>query len=155
MSSRVERNRSQILSGESGSALIEVAVVSPVLLMMVFGILQFGVVMNTNVTLNDAVRVASRTLALTRGIPDPCATSATKLKNVAQGFTTANLNITVRVNGNTYGPSTSPTCSGQGVLMVSGADASVEATYPCAAVIYGVDYIPSCRLRASTTVRAE
>lgn len=123
--------------------------------MMVFGVLQFGVVMNTNVTLNDAVRVSSRTLALTRGTPDPCATAVTKLKNVAQGLTTASLDITVTVNGTAYGPSNSPSCSGQGTLMVSGADASVQATYPCTAVVYGIDYLPSCRLRAMTTVRAE
>ena len=146
---------SRLVTGEAGSALIEVAVVSPVLLMMVFGILQFGVVMNTNVTLNDAVRVSSRTLALTRGTPDPCATAVTKLKNVAQGFTTASLNITVTVNGTAYGPSNSPSCSGQGTTMVTGADAAVEATYPCTAVIYGVDYMPSCRLRAKTVVRVE
>lgn len=123
--------------------------------MMVFGVLQFGVVMNTNVTLNDAVRVSSRTLALTRGTPDPCATATTKLKSVAQGFTTASLSISVTVNGNTYGPSNSPTCSGQGTLMVSGADAAVDATYPCTAVIYGIDYMPSCRLRARTVMRVE
>lgn len=129
--------------------------VSPVLMMMVFGILQFGLVMNNNVTLNDSVRVASRTLAMTRGIPDPCTTAVTKLKGVAQNLTTANLTITVIVNGTTYGPSNAPGCSGQGTTMVSGADATIEATYPCSAFVYGVNYIPSCTLRSRTTVRVE
>lgn len=155
MPSRSTRRRSQLIRGEAGSALIEVAVVSPVLLMMVFGILQFGVVMNTNVTLNDAVRVASRSLAMTRGVPDPCSTATTKLKNVAQGLTASSLSIRVTVNATAYGFSNSPTCSGQGVLMTSGADATVEATYPCTAVIYGINYMPSCTLRAQTTVRVE
>ena len=146
---------SQLVTGESGSALIEVAVISPILLMMVFGIVQFGVVMNSNVTLNDSVRVASRTLALTRGTADPCATTATKLRNSAQGFTPGNINITVTVNGNAYGPSWSPSCAGQGATMTSGADAIVQATYPCAAVVYGVNDIHGCTLSARTTVRVE
>lgn len=147
--------RSRLATGEAGSALIEVAVVSPILLMMVFGIVQFGLIMNTNVTLNDSVRVASRTLALTRGSADPCATTATKLRNAAQGFTAGNISITVTVNSTNYGPSWSPSCSGQGTTMVSGADAVVQATYPCAAVIYGVNYMPGCTLSARTTVRVE
>lgn len=140
---------------ESGSALIEVAVASPVLLMLVFGILQFGVVMNANVTLNDAVRVASRNLALSRGTPDPCSTTATKLRNAALDFTPANIGITITVNGSSFGPSSAPSCAGQGTTMTAGADAVVQATYPCSAVVYGVDYMPGCTLRARTTVRIE
>ncbi|MGC4085780.1 MAG: 3-hydroxyacyl-CoA dehydrogenase NAD-binding domain-containing protein [Vicinamibacterales bacterium] len=154
--SRVARhNPRRSVLGEKGSALVEVAVVSPVLLLMVFGIVQFGVVMHTNVTLNDAVRVGSRNLALMRGNADPCAATATKVRNAAQGFTTANISMTVTVNSTNYGPSATPSCAGQGATMTSGADASVQATYPCSAIIYGINFIPGCTLRARTTVRVE
>ncbi len=155
MENRRKLARSQIVTGESGSALIEVALVSPLLLLMVFGIIQFGVVMNTNVTLNDSVRVASRTLALMRGNADPCGATATKLRNAAQGFTAGNIAISITVNGATFGPSWSPTCAGQGTTMTSGADAAVQATYPCSATVYGIDFIPGCTLRSRTTVRVE
>lgn len=143
------------LSSDAGSALIETAMVSPLLLMMVFGVIQFGVVMHTNIGLNDAVRVGSRSLAMMRGTTDPCTTAATKLRSAATGMNLSNLMLTITVNGTAYGPANIPACSGAGTAMVSGADATVRATYPCNAVIYGVNYIPNCTLSAQTTVRVE
>lgn len=127
----------------------------PVLMLLVFGILQFGLVMNNNVALNDVVRTGARSLSLTRGTADPCSTTATKMRTAAVGLTLANLSFTIMVNGNSYGPQATPSCSGQGVTMTPGADARVTGTYPCSAIIYGIDFIPGCTLTAQTTVRVE
>lgn len=149
------RRRTRAFGSEDGSALVETAMASPILLMMVFGILQFGVVMHTNITLNEAVRVGSRSLALMRGSTDPCTTAANKLRGAATGLNLASLSLTITVEGTSYGPSTVPACSGAGTAMTSGSDATVRATYPCSVVIYGINYIPNCSLSAQTTVRVE
>ncbi|MEQ1729223.1 MAG: TadE/TadG family type IV pilus assembly protein [Vicinamibacterales bacterium] len=140
---------------ERGSVVLEMAVVSPLLLLMVFGLLQFGVIMNSNITLNDAVRVGSRTLATMRGNADPCTATANKMRAAAIGLAVANLSITITVNNTAYGPATIPSCAGAGATMVPGNDATARATYPCSAVILGIDYIPSCTLSAQTSTRVE
>lgn len=147
--------RRSACTDESGQALIEVALSAPILLMMVFGILQFGVIMQRYVSLNDAIRSGARALAMTRGTADPCSTAATKTRNGAIGLDLSGLNLTFRVNGSTYGPGLTPSCSGQGVNMTAGADVVASGTYPCSAVIYGINYIPGCTLSAQSTVRVE
>jgi Flp pilus assembly protein TadG len=144
-----------VFHDRSGSALIEAAVAAPALLLMVFGILQFGNVMHQNIMLNDAVRVGSRSLAVARGSSNPCSTAATKIQNAATGLSLANLSITITVNGNTYGPAANPSCAGVGTSMSTGGDATARATYPCSVIIYGTNFIPGCTLSATTTVRVE
>jgi Flp pilus assembly protein TadG len=49
---------------ESGQNLIELALLLPVLLLIVFGTIQFGLVLNAYVTLNNAVREGAREASL-------------------------------------------------------------------------------------------
>ncbi|MSO79703.1 MAG: pilus assembly protein [Acidimicrobiia bacterium] len=46
--------------GEQGSALVELAVVLPILLMLVFGMVEFGIAFNDNIALRQGVREAAR-----------------------------------------------------------------------------------------------
>jgi len=141
--------------GERGSVVIEMAVAAPLLLVLVFGLLQFAVIMHTNIIVNDAVRVGSRSLAMTRGNADPCTAAANEIRTAAMGLTASSLSVTITVNNRAYGPAAIPSCAGAGATMAAGADATARATYPCSAVVYGVDYIPSCSLSAQTTTRVE
>ena len=52
--------------------MVEFAVVLPLLLMLVTGIIQFGLLFNKYITLTDSVRTGARTLALGRGLSNPC-----------------------------------------------------------------------------------
>jgi Flp pilus assembly protein TadG len=52
------------LLGERGAAAVEFALVAPVLLMLLFGIIEFGKTMNTQATLSSAAREGARTMAL-------------------------------------------------------------------------------------------
>lgn len=148
-------NGSRRTSGESGQALIELAVAAPVLLLLVFGILQFGIVMNSYISVNDAIHIGARALSVTRGIADPCTTAATKTRTAASGLNVASLQLQMIVHGNTYGYAQIPACNGAGVTMLTGEDATLRGTYPCSAIIYGIDFIPGCTLAAQTTVRVE
>ncbi len=58
--------------GEDGQALVEFALVVPLLLVVLFGIVQFGIMMNTYITVSDSARSAARQLALEQGNNDPC-----------------------------------------------------------------------------------
>jgi Flp pilus assembly protein TadG len=51
--------------------MVEFAVVLPLLLLVVLGIVQFGMLFNNYITLTDAVRTAARQAAVSRELPDP------------------------------------------------------------------------------------
>jgi Flp pilus assembly protein TadG len=60
------------LRREDGQALVEFAVILPLLLILVTGIIQFGLLFNKYITLTDAVRSGAQTLALGRGLGNAC-----------------------------------------------------------------------------------
>ena len=51
--------------------MVEFALVLPILLLLVMGIIQFGIVFNNYVTLTDGVRAGARQAAVSRTLPDP------------------------------------------------------------------------------------
>ena len=57
---------------QDGQAIVELALVLPVLLLLLVGILKFGLLYNNYITLTDSVRVGARSLSLGRGLHDPC-----------------------------------------------------------------------------------
>jgi Flp pilus assembly protein TadG len=59
------------LKNEQGQTMTEFTLVVPVLLLVLFGIIQFGIIFNNYVTLTDAARAASRKGAVSRNDPDP------------------------------------------------------------------------------------
>lgn len=54
------------LKNERGQALVEFALVIPIFMMLLLGILQFGIVFNNYITLTDAARAGSRVAAVSR-----------------------------------------------------------------------------------------
>ena len=62
--------------GERGQALVEFALVIPVLMLILLGILKFGILYNNYLQLTDAVRVRSRQMSIERGQGDPCGDAA-------------------------------------------------------------------------------
>src|SRR5438046_331423 len=59
------RARSDIRS-QRGQTMVEFAMVLPILALLLFGVIQFGITFNNYVTLTDAVRAASRKAAVSR-----------------------------------------------------------------------------------------
>jgi hypothetical protein len=63
--------------GEQGGALVEFALLLPILLLLTTGIMVFGVAMNNYLQLTNAVSIGARNLAISAGITlDPCATAS-------------------------------------------------------------------------------
>lgn len=56
---------------QNGSTMVEFVIVFPLFLMLVFGIMQFGLLLNNYVMLNNASLVGARMLAKQRGYTKP------------------------------------------------------------------------------------
>jgi Flp pilus assembly protein TadG len=102
------------IKNERGQTMTEFAFVLPILLVLLFGIIQFGIIFNNYVTLTDAARAASRKGAVSRNSANPendCETigyaAGTNLKNPGTDF--------VLKCDSTWDP---------------GSDVTVTATYP-------------------------
>lgn len=59
------------LKNERGQTLTEFAMVVPLLVVLLFGIIQFGIIFNNYVTMTDAVRAGARKAAVSRNESDP------------------------------------------------------------------------------------
>ena len=57
-------------SNERGQTLVEFAALLPVLCLLLFGIIQFGVVFHDYITVTDASRVGARKAAVSRFVGD-------------------------------------------------------------------------------------
>lgn len=68
---------------EQGQAMVEFAVVLPLLLLLLFAIVQFGIVFNHYVALTDAVRAGSRVAAVSRFEPCPSCKAETAVRAAA------------------------------------------------------------------------
>ena len=70
-------------SGESGQTLVEFAALLPVLCLLLFGIIQFGVVFHDYITVTDASRVGARKAAVSRHVGDTGAAAEAAARNAA------------------------------------------------------------------------
>jgi Flp pilus assembly protein TadG len=57
-----------IINNQRGQALVELAIIMPILLMLIFGITEFGRIYSSNLIINNAAREGARAAAL--GAPD-------------------------------------------------------------------------------------
>lgn len=119
--------------GEDGQSLAEFAMISPLLLLLVTGIFWFGIALNNDLVLTNAVTSGAQAVAVARGQSpqDPCAAAQLAVKDAAQGLTTGSLNFTLTINGtqiSTYKGTGSWSCSS--ATMTAGQYATLSVTYP-------------------------
>lgn len=149
-SAMTTRNR-----GEEGGALVEMAIVLPVLMLIVTGIFSFGITLNNYLELTDAVSIGARYLALQAGQTlDPCASAVTKIEQAAPYLKPANLTFTFVLNGTSYSGTSCNSSSfttGAAGNLTSATPAQVNVTYPCSLAVYGKNLVPSCMIMAQTT----
>jgi Flp pilus assembly protein TadG len=88
------RRRSDIRS-QRGQTMVEFAMVLPILALLLFGVIQFGITFNNYVTLTDAVRAASRKAAVSRQSPTRDADIQNALYDSASDLDTSKLPYTV------------------------------------------------------------
>jgi Flp pilus assembly protein TadG len=129
------RKRAEFRS-ERGQSMAEFALVLPVLVLLLFGIVQFGVTFNHYVTLTDAVRAGARKAAVSRHQPDPVAVTVDAVETAATDLKAADLQINV-------------TSSWE-----AGDEVEVTASYPYSIKLMGMT-IKSGRMNSTTTERVE
>ena len=135
-----------------GVAALETAVVLPVLLMVMLGIMQGGILFSNFIQLTNAVRVSARVLASSRGSATPYTNAMNAAYLAAPNLTRAQIGLTLSVAG--------AACSADGACATAlssnaGNNSSVAATYPCRMTFMGYNFIPGCTLGTSTTERVE
>jgi Flp pilus assembly protein TadG len=127
------------LRSSDGQTLVEFAIVLPLLALLLFGVIQFGIVFNNYIDLTDAVRAGARTAAVSRQTTDPTGpTGVTQqaVVNSAGDITINPTNVTVTSD------------------WLPGDPVSVQATYPYSISLFGV-VVASGNLQSKTTERVE
>src|SRR5438094_1149840 len=71
-------NKRISLRDQRGQSMTEFALVLPILALLLFGVIQFGILFNNYVTLTDAVRAGARKAAVSRELGSGAAVSATQ-----------------------------------------------------------------------------
>ena len=132
---------------EGGQALVEIALILPIFLLLLLGIVQFGTVFRDYIALTDATRVGARQAAVARSIQPESArvpNIVTKVQNAAVNLDRNKMTITVtpvKVDGLTAGWEQS-------------GEVTVRATYPFRVAIMGM-VVFNGTLQSRTTERVE
>ncbi len=121
---------------QQGQTLTEFAMVLPLLALLLFGVIQFGIVFHQYVTLTDSVRAGGRQGAVSRDLSNPQSRVIDRVRTSAADLDPGKLGISVTST------------------WVQGSDVTVVATYPYNISLLGV-VVKSGNLRASTTERVE
>lgn len=143
----------RILCGDRGGALVETAIVLPIMLLMVTGIFTFSITLHQKLQLSEAVSNGGRFLAADAGDTDPCAATAAAIYAAAPGLSQSNMTITFIIGGTNTGGTVSggttytaakgstPSCTAMGkngaTPMQSGWPAQIQVTYPSSLSMYG------------------
>ncbi len=139
---------------ETGQSLVEMAMVLPLLLLVVTGVLAFGLTFSNYITLTEATGVGARQLAISRGTTlDPCATVANAITAAAPLLQASNLSYTIVLNGTTYNTGSCPsqsTTTGPSGNLQQASTAMVTVVYPCQLKVVGYDVVPGCTLTTQT-----
>jgi Flp pilus assembly protein TadG len=131
---------------ERGQAVVELALVLPLFLMLLLGIVQFGTVFRDYVALTDATRVGARQAAVSRSIQPESArvpTIVARTEKAAVNLSKTRMTITVdprKIDG-------TPGWEQSG-------DVTVRATYPFRISLFGQVFYTGV-LQSRTTERVE
>ena len=117
--------------------MVEFVLVLPLLLMIMFAVVQFGVVYHDYITLTDATRAGARKGIVSANDANPAALAEAAVRDSASGLDQGDLDVIVSATG-----------------WETGNDVTVEATYPYDIDILGVT-VASGNLSSETTERVE
>lgn len=129
-------------SDERGQTLVEFAALLPVLCLLLFGIIQFGVVFHDYITVTDASRVGAREAAVSRFVGDSGASAEAAAREAADGLDDALVNDAAFV-----------TCDADN-WSEAGSDVSCTVNYPYSIDVLGL-VVAGGTLTSVTTERLE
>jgi Flp pilus assembly protein TadG len=121
---------------ERGQSLTEFALVLPLLVVLLFGIIQFGITFNNYISLTDAVRAGARKGAVARHLDDPVGATVEGVQTAAGDLDEAQLQISVE---SSWEP---------------GEEVTVSASYPYKIKLFGIP-LKEGQMSSTTTERVE
>ena len=124
------------MNSERGQSMTEFALVLPLLVMLLFGVIQFGIAFNNYITLTDAVRAGARKGTVARHLKDPEGAVVAQVQKAATDLKAADLDVDVTSTWE------------------SGDDVKVEASYPYSISLLGL-VVKKGRMHSVTTERVE
>jgi len=130
------KHRKIELSSQKGQSLTEFAIALPILILLLFSVIQFGIIFNNYVTLTDATRAGARKAAVSRQLANPSAATIQAVRDSASDLNQTDLNVTVTSD------------------FTAGSDVTVTATYPYSLKLIGLP-IKSGWLSSTTEERVE
>lgn len=140
---------------EQGSALVEFAMVTPMILILTTGIMIFGIAMNNYLALTNAVSIGARTVAVDAGLTlDPCSVASTAIINASPALKSSSLKFSYTFNGvATSGTTCASTSVSSGMAgnLASGSTVTVTATYPLNLSVFGTKYTTSTAVLSATS----
>jgi Flp pilus assembly protein TadG len=139
---------------ERGQAVVELALVLPLFLMLLLGIVQFGTVFRDYVALTDATRVGARQASVSRSLQPPSSrepTIVTKIHNAGINLDSNKMTITVELRDPA---GTLKTPNSAEASWVQSGDVTVRATYPFKISLFGQVFYTGT-LQSRTTERIE
>jgi Flp pilus assembly protein TadG len=123
-------------SDEKGQAMVEFAFVLPILVLLLFSVIQLGMVYKNYLALTDAVRAGARKAAVARLSGDPQGTAVSAVDAAAADLDASKLGVTVDSTWQ------------------QGQDVTVAATYPYDISLLGI-VVKSGTLHTTVTERVE
>jgi TadE-like protein len=132
---KVSRRKIEIRS-EHGQALTEFALALPILALLLFAVIQFGIAFNNYVTLTDATRAGARKAIVSKHDLDPAGLCVAAVRASAQDLNQVDLDASCESS------------------WTDGANVTVTATYPYEISLLGM-VVKSGRLSSTTQERME
>lgn len=121
---------------EHGQSMTEFALVLPLLVLLLFSIIQFGIAFNNYISLTDAVRAGARKGAVARHLSDPPGATIAQVRAAGTDLRPADLQISVESSWN------------------PGDEVRVTASYPYSISLLGI-VVRSGRMTSMTVERVE
>jgi Flp pilus assembly protein TadG len=121
---------------QQGQSMTEFALVLPILVILLFGVIQFGIVFNNYITVTDAVRAGARKGAVGRHLQNPNAAVEQSVRDAATDLRQSDLNVSV---ASSWQP---------------GETVTVTGSYPYSISLLGL-VVKSGRLTSTTKERVE
>jgi Flp pilus assembly protein TadG len=125
------------IRNQQGQTMTEFALVLPVLALILFAVIQFGIVFNNYITLTDATRAGARRAAVSRQDPNRNSVVISAVRSSATDLKSSKLSVPPPTS--TWDP---------------GADVTVTASYPYSISLLGI-VVKSGSLTSKTTERVE
>jgi Flp pilus assembly protein TadG len=138
------RSQRQRRDGERGAALVEFALVVPIMMILVFAMASFGFLLNQDLALTEATNIGGKQFSITPSYStDPCASVSSAVLAASPYLNSSNTGFSFTFNGGaplTFAAGTSPTCASEAAVLAAVTTGTVypltlKVTYSCAGVI--------------------